>query len=151
MKRLHVVLDTNVLISALLFGGAPRAILEMIIAGSVGCSLSSAILDEFRDVLQRPKFGFSSQQALAIVEELCSLCEIVSPSLKVSVVKADPDDDRVIECALEAKAGIIVSGDAHLLELKTHKGIRIMSPGDFLGLARRGDQTTRGRRTLPGR
>jgi len=147
MKRPRIVLDTNVLISSLLFGGAPREILEMIIAGSIDCSLSTAILDELRDVLQRPKFGFSSQQALAIVEELCSLCEIVSPSLKIRVVKADPDDDRVIECALEAKAGIIVSGDAHLLELGTHKGIRILSPRDFLGSAGKSGRITRGRRT----
>ena len=143
MKRLHVVLDTNVLISALLFGGAPREILEMIIAGSIDCSLSTAILDELRDVLQRPKFGFSCRQAAAVVEELCSVCEVVNPSMRIGVVKGDPDDDRILECALEAKAGIIVSGDSHLLELRTYRGIRILGPADFLGIARKGKQITR--------
>ena len=151
MKRPHIVLDTNVLISAILFGGDPQKILEMVIAGSVECALSLVILDELRDVLQRPKFGFSSKQALAIVEELCGLCEIVRPSVKISVVKADPDDDRVIECALEAKATLIVSGDAHLLDLDRFKGIRIVSPSGFLALVGKTKPITRGRGRLPGR
>jgi putative PIN family toxin of toxin-antitoxin system len=146
MKRLRVVLDTNVLISALLFDGPPRQILRMIIAGSIDCSLSPAILDELRDVLQRPKFGFSSRQAAAVVEELCSFCEIVDPVIRISVVKADPDDDRVIECAVQAKASVIVSGDAHLLGLGTHKGTRILSPADFLSTVV-GGRITRRRRT----
>jgi len=63
MKRDRVVLDANVLISAVLFNGPPRAILELVIGGSVHCSLSLAILDELRDVLERPKFRFSPEQA----------------------------------------------------------------------------------------
>ncbi|OHB80557.1 MAG: putative toxin-antitoxin system toxin component, PIN family [Planctomycetes bacterium RBG_16_55_9] len=73
MKRPHIVLDTNVLISALLFGGPPREILERIVAGAVDCSLSPSILDELKDVLQRPKFGFSFQQVMAVVEELSAI------------------------------------------------------------------------------
>jgi uncharacterized protein len=132
MKRPRVVLDTNVLISALLFGGAPRQVLELVLAGSVDCSLSPAILDELREVLQRPKFGFTSRQAAAIVEELYSLCEVITSTLRVSVVRADPDDDRVIECALQAKAGVIISGDAHLLAIGRYRGTRILSPAAFL-------------------
>jgi putative PIN family toxin of toxin-antitoxin system len=132
MKRPHVVLDTNVLISALLFGGPPRETLERIVAGAVDCSLSLPILDELRDVLQRPKFGFSSQQAMAVVEELSTLCAIVSPSERISVIRPDPDDDRVLECALEAQADTIVSGDAHLLELGKYRGIHILNPSEFL-------------------
>jgi putative PIN family toxin of toxin-antitoxin system len=146
MNRLRVVLDTNVLISALLFGGAPRQILRMIIAGSIDCLFSPAILDELQEVLRRPTFGFSSRQAAAIVEELCSLCEVVDPAIRISVVKADPNDDRVIECALQAKASVIVSGDAHLLGLGTHKGIRILSPAVFLSTVV-GGRLTRRRRT----
>ena len=138
MRRPHVVLDTNVLISALLFAGPPRAILEMILAGAIDCSLSLPILDELRDVLHRPKFGLSSEQAMAVVEELSALCAVVGPSEQVSAVRADPDDDRILECALEARADIIVSGDAHLLELGRHEGIRILSPSEFLRMMREG-------------
>ena len=136
MRRPHVVLDTNVLISALLFAGPPRAILEMILAGAIDCSLSLPILDELRDVLHRPKFGLSSEQAMAVVEELSALCAVVGPSEQVSAVRADPDDDRILECALETRASIIVSGDAHLLDLGEYKGIHIMNPSGFLQMVR---------------
>ena len=146
MKRPHIILDTNVLISALLFGGPPQEILGMVIKGSVACSLSSALVDELRLVLQRPKFGFSSQQTMAIAEELCSLCTIVSPDKKVAIIDADPDDNRVLECAIKAQADFIVSGDTHLLRLGSYEQIRIVSPSEFLSSIR-----TSTRRTKNGR
>ena len=146
MKRPHVVLDTNVLISALLFGGPPRAILEMILAGAVDFSLSVPIFDDFTDVLHRPKFGFSSEQAMAVVKELSGLCAIVGPSEQISVIRADPDDDRILECALEARAGIIISGDAYLLDLGVYRGIRIMNPSEFFQTALERTPTPKRRR-----
>ncbi len=146
MKRPHIVLDTNVLVSALLFGGPPREILDMIVARAVNCSLSLPILDELKDVLQRPKFGLSSQQAMAVVEELSAQCTIVDPFERISVISADPDDDRILECALEARADTIVSGDAHLRELGVHEGIRILSPSEFLRMMQEGTPTPKGRR-----
>jgi putative PIN family toxin of toxin-antitoxin system len=136
MKRPHVVLDTNVLVSAVVFGGPPREILNMIVAGAVNCSLSLPILDELQNVLQRPKFGLSSQQAMAVVEDLSALCAIANPPERIRVISADPDDDRILECALEARAGIIISGDAHLLDLRVCEGIRIMNPSEFLQMRR---------------
>jgi len=132
MPRRCIVLDTNVLISAIVFGRNPRTILEMVMAGQVRCVLSFAILDELRDVLQRPKFGFTPEQAVTVIEELRSLCDILNPARRLRTIKADPDDNRILECAVEAKADAIVTGDAHLLKLKTFRGISIMSPADFL-------------------
>ncbi len=132
MRRPHIVLDTNVLISASIFGGLPREVLGLIVAGTIDCSLSLPILDELKDVLQRPKFGLSTQQAMAIVEELSTLCRVVAPSRRVRSLCADPDDDRILECALEARADAIVSGDVHLLELGVYEGISIVSPSEFL-------------------
>jgi len=136
MKRPHLVLDTNILVSALLFGGPPREILSLIVAGTVDCSLSSSIFDELEDVLQRPKFGVSSQQVRAIVEVLSVLCRVVNPSEPISAIRTDPDDNRVLECALEARADVIVSGDAHLRELAVYEGIRILNPSEFLRAVR---------------
>jgi putative PIN family toxin of toxin-antitoxin system len=132
MQRRCIVLDTNVLLSAIVFGRAPRTILEMVIAGKVRCALSFAILDELRDVLQRPKFGFTPEQAVTVVEELRGVCEILNPARRLRTIKADPDDNRVLECAVEARADTIVSGDAHLLKLKSFRGISILTPADFL-------------------
>jgi len=145
MKRPHLVLDTNILVSALVFGGPPREILNMIIAGAVNCSLSLPILDELQDVLQRPKFGFSPQQAMGIAEDLSTLCAIVNPLEQISVIGADPDDDRILECALEARARIIISGDAHLLDLRAYEGIRIMNPSEFLQMVRERTSTPKER------
>jgi putative PIN family toxin of toxin-antitoxin system len=132
MQGTRVVLDTNVLISAIVFGGLPRKILEMVISGNVHCTLSFAILDELRDVLQRPKFGFSPQQAATVIDELHSICEILNPSLRIRRIKADPDDNRILECAVEAQADCIISGDTHLLELGKYREIPIWNPAAFL-------------------
>jgi len=132
---LRVVLDSNVIISAILFGGPPAGVLEQVAAGTVVCWVSLPILDEVRGVLQRPKFGLSPDQALALAEEFHGLCQVAAPGAKVRSVAADPDGDRVLECALAAGAHVIVSGDARLLALSRWRGVRIVSPAEFLQTA----------------
>ena len=144
MKRDRVVLDTNVLISAVLFNGPPRAILELVIGGAVYCSLSLDVLDELRDVLERPKFRFSPEQAFQVIEELHAVCDIVNPAIRLNVVTADPNDNIILECALESKADVIVSGDQHLLAIAEFRGIQIVSPSDYL-------KTINKHRTVPTR
>ena len=131
MKHHRIVLDTNVLISAILFGGPPRDVLKLVIGGTVGCSLSLAILDELRDVLQRPKFKFSSEQAFNVLEELHASCNIINPMVRINVITEDPDDNKILECAVEAKSTYIVSGDRHLLALIEFRGIKILTPTAF--------------------
>lgn len=125
---LRIVLDSNVIISAFLFGGEPARLLEHALTGSVRCFTSLPILDEVREVLLRPKFGLSPDQAMRLVEELHDLCEIVTTEERVHAVAADPDDDAVLECALAAKADLLVSGDSHLLDLVKYRHVRIMAP-----------------------
>lgn len=126
----RVVLDSNVIISGFLFGGTPARILEYALAGQIACFTSLPILDEVREVLQRPKFGLSPDQALTLIEELHGLCEIVTPTRRVHAISADPDDDAVLECALAVDAAIIVSGDSHLLDLNEWRHVRILSPSE---------------------
>ena len=128
----RIVLDSNVVISAFLFGGVPARLLELALNGSIECFTSLPILDEIRDVLLRPKFGLSSEQALTLIEELHDLCQVVSPREKVLAVIDDPDDNIILECALSADADIIVTGDSHLLHLRQWRDIQILLPSDFL-------------------
>ena len=128
MNRPRIVFDANVLISAILFGGKPRKTLELAISGSIDCSLSISILDELRNVLGRKKFGFSQEFCFRIVEELNGICEVVTPSVDVTILHSDPDDNRILECALEAQAEFIISGDPHLLSLGKFRNIKILSP-----------------------
>jgi putative PIN family toxin of toxin-antitoxin system len=132
MTPWRVVLDSNVIISGFLFGGHPACLLNYALSGSVRCFTSLPILDEVRDVLQRPKFGLSSDQALTLIEELHGLCEIVTPQRRVRKVSADPDDNIILECASVAGATLIVSGDSHLLDLGQWEGIDILSPADAI-------------------
>jgi len=132
MRALRVVLDSNVIISGFLFGGPPARILEHALHDAVQAYTSLPILDEVRDVLQRPKFGLTSDQALTLIEELHDLCEIVTPGKRVRVITADPDDDAILECAQSAQAELIVSGDSHLLDLGQWRRIDILPPADAI-------------------
>ena len=132
MKRLRIVTDTNVIVSAIFFGGIPRAIVNMAVAGTHDFFLSIELLDEIKDVIIRPKFDFDSEKTLSLIEELHSICVVVNPKTTVNIVKDDPEDNKVLECALEARADFIITGDSHLLTLSSFRGIKIVSPKQFV-------------------
>ena len=132
MTPVRIVLDSNVVISGFLFGGPPARLIQHAVGGAVECFTSLAILDEIRNVLQRPKFGLSPEQALSFVEELHELCRVVTPQERIRAVPADPADNAVFECAVEAAATLVVSGDSHLLDLRVWRGLRILSPSEAI-------------------
>jgi len=131
--RLRVVLDTNVLLSALLFpGGSPDQIFTLVRRQSIDLYFSPFILDEFRRVLQS-KFLHSEREASTRAAYLLHFGQIVEPQERLTVITAKEDDNRILECALAAKAEYLVTGDkAHLLPLKRFRGIEIVSPAEFL-------------------
>lgn len=126
-----VVLDTNVFISALFWKGIPYQIFKKILRGMILNFISPKILEEIKERLLY-KFKVPPEKVKEYLEIIVFNSKIVYPRRKLNVVKKDPSDDKVIECALEAKASFIVSGDTHLLEIKKYKGIRIISPKEFL-------------------
>ena len=127
-----IVLDTNVLISAIVFGGRPREVLEKVISGAFVMAISTEMLDEFQGVLEGRKFRYPWAIVRTIGNELLAVSELVRPAMKVQVIKADPADNRILECALESRAVCIVTGDKHLLELGQFQGIPIMDVAAFL-------------------
>lgn len=129
MRR--VVLDTNVVISALFFGGKPAAILDLAIQEVLLLHTSSALVTELDGVL-RVKFHLPPHLAEIMVTEWKALNVLVEPTETLSVIMEDPSDNQVLECAVEAKVDVIVSGDRHLLALKTFRGMLILSPNEFL-------------------
>ncbi len=132
MISVRVVFDSSVIISAFLFGGPPARVLELAMSESLQAYTSLAILDEARDVLQRPKFGLSPAESLLLIEELHQICEVVNPVTRIEGVLHDKDDHMILECALAAGADLIISGDAHLLTLKRWRKIEILNPSDAL-------------------
>jgi putative PIN family toxin of toxin-antitoxin system len=129
---LKVVLDTNVLISAILFGGKPRRVLEKAIRGEMRLCLSEPILEELSGVLRRSKFDYSLERVQTILTELTSIADFVNPSQTIRLVLEDPDDNRILECAVEGKASYIITGDFHLLKLSRYRDIEIVNAFTFL-------------------
>jgi putative PIN family toxin of toxin-antitoxin system len=127
-----VVLDTNALISAIAFGGKPREVLNRIIRGQMQLAISEDILNEMDGVLSEKKFRYPKGVIHSIRNALEDLAEFVIPQKEIKRIKKDPDDNRILECAVEAQAHFIISGDNHLLELKQYKNTRIITPSDYL-------------------
>ncbi len=128
----RVVLDTNVYISAALFGGPPANLLALARAGVIELIVSPPIIKEISGVL-RHKFGFTASQTSTVVREIQSLARTVDPPSRLRVIQEDDPDNRVLECAVAGEAQFIASGDRrHLLSLKTFEGIPICTPADLL-------------------
>lgn len=123
---LRIVFDSNVYISALLFDGPPRQILEFAFNRKVVLIVSDDIINETAGKL-REKFSWPEHRIQKFVRQTSRLAKLYKPKVKLSVVKDEPDN-RVLECAVAGKAHIIISGDDHLLKLKSYENIPIQKP-----------------------
>ena len=130
---LRVVADTNVYVSIFQFRGKIGEILDLAVAGTIELCISEPILEELQGVLAN-KFQWSPERTEEVARTLLRFCRFVTPQQSLRVA-ADPDDDRILECAVEAGADAIVSGDRDLLELNTFRNLPIMSPRQFLDSA----------------
>jgi putative PIN family toxin of toxin-antitoxin system len=128
---MRIVVDTNVIVSALVFGGLPRRVFEVVESGRCEFYYSSEIETDPYRVL-RDKFGWDVDKLNHYLPALWGLGERVIPRRRVNAVKEDPDDNRILECALAAGADTIVSGDGHLLRLTAFEGIAILTSREFL-------------------
>jgi uncharacterized protein len=127
-----VVVDTNVLVSALVFpGGVPEQVYRLAIEGSITLATSAPLLAELGRVLTE-KFGWQDDYVRAALAQNVRIGEIVEPVERVSIIADDPDDDRVLEAVQTAGAAAIVSGDRHLLSLGRWNEVAILSPAEFL-------------------
>ena len=131
-KIVNVVLDTNILISSLFWKGNPHKIVELAVNKKIQVYISPKILTELEKVLKRDfkaQQEFIEQQTALILE----YAKIVRPINKITIIKTDPDDNKILECALTAQANYILTYDKkHLLILKNFQGILIITPEQFL-------------------
>lgn len=131
---MRVVLDTNVIVSGFLWGGVPRQLLQAARENRLRLFTSTPLLLELTDILGRAKFARKLTAAQLSVDQLVEryalLATAVHPAAITPTILDDPGDDQVLACALAAKAEIIVSGDRHLLELREHQGIRIVTAAE---------------------
>jgi putative PIN family toxin of toxin-antitoxin system len=129
-----VVFDTNILFSGVGWKGKPFRCLELARAGMVDGVTCREVLDELAEKLQT-KLSFTPEQTLDTVADLLTFLRVVPITGKLKVVPADPDDDKVLECAAVVGATHTITGDRrHLLPLGTFQGIPILTAADFLAV-----------------
>lgn len=130
---IYCVIDTNVVISAILFGGTPGELVDFWKTGRITPLISEEIMKEYIRVLAYPKFELSEEEINFIVHhEILPFFKVVKSKTGLSIIKNDPDDDKFIQCAETGNATTIISEDNHLLALKSYKDIEILTPTQFL-------------------
>jgi len=133
LKNRRVVLDTNVVVSALLFRGELSRLHALWKRKAFTIVASREIVEEYLRVLAYPKFNLTEKEIGDIIrEELLPCIEPVMVAEELKGVCVDPDDDKFLACAEAAKADVVVSGDEHLLSLKKYKGCPIITAEKFL-------------------
>jgi len=132
-----VVLDTNVIISALLSpSGPPGEIIRYWEDSKISVATSDSLLDELESVLRYSKVSrylkLSDDEIHLFLNRFKMFVDVVNSESNLDVIKNDPDDNRVLECAMAAKAHFIITGDQHLQEIREYQGIVILSPASFV-------------------
>ena len=134
----RVVLDTNVVVSALIWDGPPERLLDLAVSGEIALFSSAVLLEELAGVLERRKFiaALASRDLTPafLTRRYGAVTTLVGPMPVNRAVPADADDDQVIAAALGAQADAIATGDGHLLALDPYRGIRILAPAAVLEL-----------------
>jgi len=125
------VFDTNILFSATAWRGNPFECVERARAGEIQAVTCPELMDELAQKLEL-KLGFSPEQSVETLADYLGFLRMVSIPKVLDAVPRDPDDNMVLECAIEGKAQYIVTGDTDLLVLKTFREIQIVRASDFL-------------------
>lgn len=129
-KPARIVLDTNILISALVYGGKPEQIYNLILNKELIAVISPILRSELNEILIK-KFKFEFNRVEQLENIMRNNFLIVNPTRNIALAR-DEDDNRVLEAAVEGKCSYIITGDKDLLELKIFKNIRIVTPDTFL-------------------
>ena len=133
IKVVRTVIDTNVVISAPLFGGTPGELALLWKTGRIKVFTSKEIIDEYLRVLAYPRFNLTEKEIeYLLYHEILPYFIVSSPKTGSTIIKEDPSDDIFIRCAEVSGSRIIISDDKHLLKLRRYGKIEILSPSQFL-------------------
>ena len=128
---MRIVIDTNVIASAIFFGGKPYQLLRYIMDGQVDVVASKEIVDEYEEIVLRLKQKYPSIITRIPLQEILGRFEIIRVTTDIHISR-DPDDDKFISCAIDGKCLYIVSGDRDLLDIENYGDIEILTVVDFL-------------------
>ena len=130
---MRLVLDTNILISAIIYGGKPRIVHELIINKEHIGFTSPVLLAELSDVL-RKKFSYTESAIASIERQIRKYYHMVLPRELIDILR-DIADNRVLEAGIEGECDVIISGDIDLLKLGTYRAIKIITPAAFFAFS----------------
>lgn len=130
---MKIVIDTNVIASAIFFGGRPRELVERLVKRELSAFASPEIITEYQETLEALRIKYPQKAPVFPLTNIISAMQLVKPVTDVHVCR-DPDDDKFISCAVDAKCLYIVSGDKDLLTVKKYKNIEILTVAEFLSL-----------------
>ena len=128
---MRIVIDTNVVASAIFFGGKPRELLELLMRRQVDAYASPEIICEYQETCDELVSRYPGKPMLLPLNQIIAACRLIKTRSKIAVCR-DPEDDKFIECAVDANCIYIVSGDKDLLSVKEYEGIQIVTVADFL-------------------
>ena len=130
MNKTVVVFDTNIFISAVFWNGNSYALVKKSINQEIIVFISAYIIKEIRNVLIRD-FNLQKQEIDDVINAVFYFTHLIEPKEKVQIIKEDPADDRILECALACNANFIITYDKKLLNLKSFRNINIVNPEEF--------------------
>ena len=125
-----VVIDTNVYILAIFWGGKPRKVVNLGRTGDIIIFTSNEIEQDIAEKLIN-KFNLSKAETDQILIDFSTFTNNIKVTSKIKIIESDPDDNKFLECGVNAKVNFIISGDKHLINLKKYKTIQIVNPSDF--------------------
>ena len=128
---MKIVIDTNIIASAIFFGGKPRTLLEYVYKQKLDAYVTKEIAIEYKDTISELLMKYPSKTPFIPISQILARCKLISTTSHVDICR-DPDDNKFIECALDSNCLYIVSGDKDLLSVSEYNGITIMTVSDFL-------------------
>lgn len=131
MKTPKVVLDTNILVSAIVFRGNPEKVLKLAATKKINGVTSLFLLAELTETLSK-KFSFDEEKTLLVVQKIKNFLQIVYPKKEINILKDNNPDNRVLETGIEGECDYIITGDKELLALEKFKDIKILNAKDLL-------------------
>ena len=134
---MKIVLDANIFVSSLFWGGNPRIVLERAISKLDELFITKEILDEIEEVIGRPKFHAGRNEIEYYKKSIEEISNWIVPKYVLKKGSRDKTDNKYIECGIAAKVDYIISGDVHLLEIKEYDGIKIVNAKEYLEIINR--------------
>jgi putative PIN family toxin of toxin-antitoxin system len=130
---IKAVYDTNVIVSAALYEESlPALLLSLALEEEVRLFVSPALLHEYETVLKRPRFKLDENEIMELMKKIKRTAVMVTPTKRLSILKADEADNRILECALKTGVDFIVTGNKKHFPFEEFKGVRIVTPREFI-------------------